>query len=186
MKNQTLKNLVLTAMFLAIGLVLPFFTGQIKQIGNMLLPMHLPVLLCGLSCGPLYGTVIGVTLPLLRSALFSRPVLYPNAVAMALELGTYGLTIGLFYLFFSKRTKLAAYPASLFSLLIAMLTGRIVWGLAQTLLLLGNAKPFTLTLFLTNGFLHAIPGIILQILLIPTLMLILTKSRMTRNYHLYS
>ena len=45
-KNH-IQNLVLAAMLTAVGIVLPFFTGQIPQIGNMLLPMHLPVLVCG-------------------------------------------------------------------------------------------------------------------------------------------
>ena len=70
-QNQSLRNLLLAAMFLAIGLVLPFFTGQIKEIGNMLLPMHLPVFLCALICGWQYGTAVGFIMPLLRFALFS-------------------------------------------------------------------------------------------------------------------
>lgn len=74
MKHSPLKNqiydLVLAAMFLAIGIVLPFFTGQIPQIGSMLLPMHLPVFICGLICGWQYGLIIGFILPLLRMTLF--------------------------------------------------------------------------------------------------------------------
>ena len=66
MKNSNVKNLALSAMFIAIGQVLPFFTGQIPQIGNMLLPMHIPVLLCGLICGWKYGALVGFTTPLLR------------------------------------------------------------------------------------------------------------------------
>ena len=50
MKHSALKNLVLSAMFIAIGIVLPFFTGQIPEVGKMLLPMHLPVFFCGLIC----------------------------------------------------------------------------------------------------------------------------------------
>ena len=69
--KQNTKNLVLAAMFLAIGLVLPFFTGQIPQIGSMLLPMHLPVLLCGLICGWQYGVVVGFVAPLMHAALCS-------------------------------------------------------------------------------------------------------------------
>ena len=69
-QNQSLRNLLLAAMFLAIGLVLPFFTGQIKEIGNMLLPMHLPVFLCALICGWQYGTAVGFIMPILRFALF--------------------------------------------------------------------------------------------------------------------
>lgn len=72
-RNTPLKNLLLAAMFLAIGLVLPFFTGQIKEIGNMLLPMHLPVFLCALICGWQYGTAVGFIMPILRFALFFMP-----------------------------------------------------------------------------------------------------------------
>ena len=87
-QNQSLRNLLLAAMFLAIGLVLPFFTGQIKEIGNMLLPMHLPVFLCALICGWQYGTAVGFIMPLLRFALFSMPRM-PTALAMAFEMATY-------------------------------------------------------------------------------------------------
>ena len=57
--KHNIKNLTLAAMFLAIGLVLPFLTGQIPRIGNMLLPMHIPVFLCGLICGWQYGGAVG-------------------------------------------------------------------------------------------------------------------------------
>ena len=65
--KKSIKNMTLSAMFMAIGIVLPFFTGQIPRIGNMLLPMHIPVFLCGLICGWQYGAVVGFLLPLLRS-----------------------------------------------------------------------------------------------------------------------
>ena len=186
MKKTTLYRTVLSASLMALGFVLPFFTGNIPEIGNMLLPMHLPVLLCGLACGPIYGGVIGFALPLLRSLFLSRPVLYPNAIAMAFELAAYGLFIGIFYFLLVKKAKLPTYPSALISLLIAMIAGRAVWGVAQVLLLLGSQKSFTFAIFLANGFLNAIPGIVLQIILIPALMLILTKSKLTGSYLPYS
>ena len=85
-KKNSLLNLVLSAMFLALGLVLPFLTGQIKEIGNMLLPMHIPVMLCGLVCGPQYGLLVGAITPILRSSLFGMPVMYPHAINMVFEL----------------------------------------------------------------------------------------------------
>lgn len=91
--TQGIYNLVLAAMFLAIGIVLPFFTGQIPQIGRMLLPMHLPVLLCGLICGWQYGGAVGFVLPILRYALFGMPPM-PNGLAMAFELAAYGIIVG--------------------------------------------------------------------------------------------
>ena len=120
--KTTTRKLTLSAVFLSIGLVLPLFTAQIKEIGDNLLPMHLPVMLCGLLCGPLWGGGVGLILPFLRSAIFSMPPMYPNAVWMAAELAAYGLIIGLVY---SKTRKniLGIY----ISLITAMLGGRLVW-----------------------------------------------------------
>ena len=84
--KETTKKLTWSAMFIALGLVLPFLTGQIPQFGNMLLPMHIPVILCGLICGWRYGAIVGFVLPLLRYALFGMPVLFPTGIAMSFEL----------------------------------------------------------------------------------------------------
>ena len=85
MKTST-RKLTLSALFLALGLVLPLITGQIPQIGKMLLPMHIPVLLCGMVCGWPYGLAVGAVMPLLRGLLFGMPVLYPTGIGMAFEL----------------------------------------------------------------------------------------------------
>lgn len=77
--NKSTQNLALSAMFIAIGIVLPFFTGQLQQIGNMLLPMHLPVLLCGLICGWQYGAAVGFILPLCAMSCLLRPRSSPSA-----------------------------------------------------------------------------------------------------------
>lgn len=164
--HDALRRLVLSAMFLAIGLVLPFFTGQIQQIGNMLLPMHIPVMLCGLICGWQYGALVGVILPLLRSVLFSMPPLYPTAISMAVELCVYGLAIGFIFGLFKKQSLLSVYIA----LIIAMILGRITWGGCQTVLLSMQGNAFTAQAFLAGAVLNAIPGIILQLLLIPAIM----------------
>ena len=80
MKDKTIKNIALSAMLFAVGMVLPFITGQIPSVGKMLLPMHIPVMLCGLICGSKYGLTIGFLLPLVRSVVFSVPVMYPTAI----------------------------------------------------------------------------------------------------------
>ena len=165
--NSRLRKTVYAALFLALGLVLPFLTAQIPEIGNMLLPMHLPVMLCGLVCGPLYGGLVGAVTPLFRSLLFGMPVFYPNALGMAFELLTYGAVIGILYRMYRKKNLLTLYG----SLIPAMLAGRLVWGLAQTVLLSFSDKSFALAVFWTNGFANALPGILLQLILIPSLML---------------
>ena len=131
MMNKTIRNISLSAMFLALALILPFFTGQIPEIGNMLLPMHLPVMFCGLICTHRYGAIVGFIAPLLRSLIFGMPLMYPAAIAMAFELMTYGFAIGYLY----EHSKWQCVVALYRSLIIAMISGRLVWGLTEVSLL---------------------------------------------------
>lgn len=103
-QGEKTKKIVLAGLFIALGIVLPFITMQIPSIGNMLLPMHIPIILCGFICGGPYGLIVGVIVPLLRSVLFGMPALFPNAVAMAFELGTYGFVTGVLYKRFNKKS----------------------------------------------------------------------------------
>lgn len=174
--QKSIRTLVLAAFMLALCLILPFFTGQIPQIGSMLLPMHLPVLLCGLLCGWQYGAAVGFVAPLLRYVLFGMPPIYPVGIAMAFELATYGLVIGLLY----SRSRWQCVFALYRSLLIAMVVGRIVWGVAEVILLGLDGQAFTWELFLSGALLTAIPGIILQLVFIPALMIALDRTGLVR------
>ena len=173
--KQNTKNLVLAAMLLAIGLVLPFFTGQIPQIGSMLLPLHLPVLICGLLCGWQYGAAVGLILPMLRYFMFGMPPLL-TAIAMSFELLTYGLVVGLLY----SRSRWKCIFSLYRSLLAAMVAGRVVWGVVRVLMTGVAGEPFTWELFMSGALLTAIPGIILQLVFIPALMVTLDKTGLVR------
>ncbi len=169
-ERKQLIRLVLAAMFLALALVLPFLTGQIPQIGNMLCPMHIPILLCAFICGVRYALPIGMIAPILRFLLFGMPPLMPIGISMCFELGAYGLFAGLFYKILPKK-KIFLYV----SLLSAMILGRIVWGVSRVILYeLGKAS-FGWSAFLAGAFTNAIPGIVLQIVLIPLLLMIVRK-----------
>lgn len=179
-QSRGIKKLVLSAMFMAIGLVLPFITGQIQQIGSMLLPMHIPVLFCGLICGWQYGAVVGFVLPLLRYVLFGMPPIFPTGVSMSFELAVYGAVIGLIMQQLSKRNTTDSgknYVRNLYLALIgAMLAGRIVWGLVRFILARATMQPFTMEMFMAGAFLTAIPGIIVQLILIPGIMAALKRA----------
>jgi thiamine transporter ThiT len=166
------KKLVLSALFLALALVLPFLTGQIPQVGSALLPMHLPVLLCGLICGGPWGLVVGFVAPLLRHVLFSMPPLM-TAIPMAFELAAYGLISGVVYARVKQNTA-----GTYFSLLSAMVLGRVVWGAVRALMTFMTATEFSFSLFISGALLTAIPGIILQLVLIPILMAALRSARL--------
>ncbi len=173
MNNKT-KKLVISALFMSLGMVLPLLTAQLKEIGDTLLPMHIPVMLCGLICGPAYGGALGFVLPFLRSVIFGMPPIFPNAVWMALEMAAYGFIIGIMY---TKKRKNKISQIYL-SLVTAMLVGRVVWGIAKAVLLGIKGASFTFTAFIMGGFVDAFPGIILQLLLIPAIMHMINRLRL--------
>ena len=168
------RKIVLCAMFLAIGIVLPFFTGQIPQVGSMLLPMHIPVILCGLICGGKSGAAVGFIMPLMRSMIFIMPPMYPDAVAMAFELASYGFIVGFMY----ENARWHCVKSLYRCMVTAMIGGRLVWGIAMVALLGMGKNGFTFAMFLTRAFANAIPGIILQLLFIPAMMLALDKTHL--------
>ena len=75
--------MALAAIFLVFGWILPLVTGRIPEIGNMLCPMHIPVMLCGFILGPWYGLIIGFITPLTRGFIFGMPTFYPTGISMA-------------------------------------------------------------------------------------------------------
>lgn len=157
-------------MFLALALILPLLTGQIQQIGNALCPMHIPVLLCGFFCGPWYAMAVGFIAPLLRFLIFGMPPIMPIGIAMCFELLTYGLVSALLY---------KALPAKrqyiYVSLIGAMLAGRVVWGAARVIMFGLGKSEFGWAAFLSGAFVNAVPGIILQIVLVPVIVMALQK-----------
>lgn len=174
MKHNT-KKLVLSGLFLAIGLVLPFLTDQIPEIGNMISPMHFPVLLCGFICGAPYGALVGLILPPVRFLLFQMPPLYPVGLAMAFEMAAYGLVSGLVYSRVQHNIK-----GIYLSLIPAMVVGRIVWGIAQVVLMGLSGGSFTFHAFIAGALINAVPAIVLQLILIPLIIAALQKAKILK------
>lgn len=170
-KQKTSIYLVYSAMFLALAFVMPFLTGQIPQIGAMLCPMHIPVILCGYICGAPWGLIVGFIAPLLRSLILGTPSLFPKAVAMAFELAAYGFMSGLLYRILPKK-KINIY----LSLVAAMVVGRIVWGIVQLLCVGLDTTQFGLSVFWTRAVVNALPGIISQLVLIPIIVVLVEKA----------
>ncbi len=168
MKNT--RNLTLSGLFLALGITLPFLTANLPQMGSAFLPMHLPVLLCGFVCGWPWGLAVGLISPLLRSVLVGMPPLWPVAFAMAFEMAAYGALTGIL---FQKLPK--SWPFAYISLIGAMLGGRIVWGLVMALI---SGSNFGFQAFLAGAFVNAVPGIVIQLVLVPALILALQRARL--------
>ena len=175
-KQTSVQTLVIAAMMLALGFVLPFFTGNIPWIGSMLCPMHLPVLLCGLLCGWKYGLAVGFALPLMRSFLIGMPPMFPTAAAMAFELAAYGSLAGWLYTWSRWQCVVSLYRC----LIAAMIGGRIVWASAMLVFCSIAGSAFTWQMFLSGALFNAIPGIILQLVFIPAMMVALDRTGLVR------
>lgn len=168
--RKQIRRITLSGLFIALGIYLPFLTGQVPPMGNKLLPMHLPVLLSGFVCGPFYGLLVGFIVPLLRSMIYTTPPFPIAAVPMAFELAAYGFLTGFFHKLLPKNRG-----SILLSLLLAMVGGRAVWGLVRFVMLF-SGTPITWEIYFASVFLQAIPGIIIQLLLIPLLISTLQRA----------
>lgn len=166
------KRLILAALCVSLGVVLPIAFHSIANAGSIFLPMHIPVLLCGLICGWPFGLACGIITPLLSSLLTGMP---PMAYlpSMAIELAVYGLVSGLLM----RGIKTGKLVLDLYlSLLGAMLAGRVVFGLFNALIF--RAGAYSLAIWTSAAFITALPGIVIQLLVIPVLILALKKAKL--------
>lgn len=171
MKNKSsIKNMTLTAVCIALCVVLPIAFHSIPDAGSVFLPMHIPVLICGMICGWPYGFICGLMGPLVSSFLTGMP---PIAIlpAMMLECGTYGMVSGIMLkLVHTKRTYGDLYIA----LVVAMLAGRVLSGIAKALIFMPG---MSLTAWVTASFITALPGILIQLIFLPSVVMTLMKAK---------
>jgi len=185
-RNDTLYRMIVTAVLLGVGLVLPFLTGQLQTIGKLISPLHIPVFICGLTCGWLWGGVLGAVLPLVRMALFGMPA-FPMAMPMTFELCAYGVLSGVLYPWLHgalcRRLGAPKITVMLASLALAMFGGRIVGGAAKALLILGgvigSSAPFTFAAFVTAYFVDTAVGAVIHLIVVPAVVLALEKARLS-------
>ena len=165
------RRMVMAALCTALCVVLPIAFHSIPDAGSVFLPMHIPVLLCGLICGWPYGLACGLLGPVLSSIITG---MLPAAMlpAMMVECGVYGLTAGVMMRFVRTRNALADLYISLVS---AMVLGRFVAGLVKAFILTPGTAPFA---WVTTSLVTGIPGIVIQLLLMPMVVLALTKARL--------
>ncbi len=170
--NNRILKMIVSALFLALTYVMPFLTGQIPEIGSMLCPMHIPVLLCGFICGWPWGLAVGFVGPLFRSVTLGMPPIFPSAVCMALELSVYGAVSGVMHALLPRKK-----PYIYCSLLTAMAAGRVVWGTAMFLCVAGiGGGSFGFSAFLAGAVTNALPGILIQILVVPIIVMLLERA----------
>ena len=171
-KMSAVKKSIITAVCIALCVVLPQAFHAVPNAGAIYLPMHIPVLLCGLICGWPYGLLCGLAGPALSALLTGMP---PAAVlpGMLVECGVYGLAAGL--LMQLLRTK-HLYADLYISLAAAMLLGRVVSGIAKALIF--SAGSYSMASWVAGSFVTALPGIVIQLALLPSIVYALMRARL--------
>jgi len=172
--NKNIEQIVLAGLFIAIGIILPPLFHSVN-LGSVISPIHFPVLLCGLLLGWKYGGICGFITPLFAGIIWGMPQ-QPLALIMGLELATYGIVSGLLY----KKLRLFKNPIAnlYFSLIVAMVLGRFVFGAINGILFLLDIWGTGFKVFLTTVFITGLPGIILQILIVPALVITIEKRNL--------
>lgn len=171
-KMSVVKRAIITAICIALCVVLPQAFHAIPRAGMIYLPMHIPVLLCGLICGWPFGLLCGLAGPALSSVITGMP---PAATlpSMMIECAIYGCIAGLLMAIVrTKKTYLDLY----ISLIGAMLCGRIIAGILQALIF--SAGKYSISAWATSYFVTALPGIIIQIVLLPSIVFALMKAKL--------
>ena len=167
MKNT--NKLVKASIFLALGVLFPIVFHMFKLGGKMFLPMHIPVLLAGVYLNPIYGLIVGALTPLLSSVLTGMPILFPIAFIMTFELAAYGFFMSLFF----NKLKMNKY----ISLIVTLIIGRAVAGLAVYLLVLNTQIKLKPLVYVKGSIVTGFPGIAIQLILIPILITYLKNSQ---------
>lgn len=177
-RKSGLYSLLVTAILLAVGIVLPFLTGNVQVLGQAISPLHIPVLICGLTCGWCWGMGLGIVLPLLRSVLFGMPPLVPVAIPMAFEMAAYGALCGLLYPMLSKKMSKTCW-AMLIAMVIAMLAGRLVGGAAKAVVMGIQGNTYTFPAFVTAYFVNTPVGAVIHLIVVPLVVTALEKARLS-------
>ena len=159
MKQKTIgtKQLILSGLFIAFGIILPMCFHLLNMGGPVFLPMHIPVLIAGFLLGPVCGAIVGVITPILSGLLTSMPPILPTMPIMALELCGYGLISGIV---FSTTNKIYV------SLISAMVVGRIF----------AFAPDINPMMYIVTAITTAVPGMVIQLIFIPILIKFLVSN----------
>ena len=171
-RHSRVKQLCISALMVALCVILPLVFHAIG-LGGAFSPMHLPVLLCGLLCGPWYGLACGVLGPVISNLITGMPAA-AKLVSMIPELAVYGFGCGLLMqLIHTKKTLLDIF----LSMIPAILLGRIIGGAVKAAVLISEAKGYSVAAWATAYFAETIPGTILQLVLLPVLYFALMKAK---------
>ncbi|HOO97649.1 MAG TPA: ECF transporter S component [Caldisericia bacterium] len=176
MNKKSINCIVISALFIAIGVVLPIAFHMVGgNLGRVLLPMHIPVLIAGFYLPMGYAAIVGLVTPILSSLLTAMPPLYPTGVTMMFELATYAFVVSLLFAFVKKNRKLTKNNIYIYVILvIAMLCGRIVSGVAYWIV--GTGAAFNPFAYIAANIATGWIGIVVQLSVIPIIVMFVKRN----------
>ena len=178
-RNDSLYRLLITAILLAVGMVLPFLTGQLQSFGQLISPLHIPAFICGLTCGWGWGAALGFVLPILRGLIFGMPPFPAVGLPMAFELMFYGLVTGIAYPMLRKAFKEQHLVAMLIAMIIAMIVGRCAGGIAKAIMMGLQGQSYGFSTFLAAYFTGTVVGAVIHLIVCPLIVLALEKAKLS-------
>lgn len=176
-KNDSLYRLLITAVLLALGMALPFLTGQIPTVGQLISPLHIPAFICGLTCGWGWGAALGFLLPVLRGLLLGMPPFPAVGLPMAFELAAYGAVTGLLYPLLRRRWKDKPVAAMIVAMLPAMIIGRCCGGVVKAIMVSGTG--YTFAAFFASYFTSTAVGAVIHLAVCPLIARALEKAKLS-------
>ena len=178
-RNDSLYRLLITAILLAVGMVLPFLTGQLQSFGQLISPLHIPVFICGLTCGWGWGAALGFILPILRGLIFGMPPFPAVGLPMAFEMLFYGLVTGALYPLLRKVFRDKHIVAMLIAMVAAMILGRCAGGVTRAIMMGMQGQSYAFSAFFASYFTGTVVGAVIHIIVCPLIVLALEKARLS-------
>lgn len=173
MRNKSVKEIVISGLFIALGVILPIVFHAFGS-GSTFLPMHIPVFIAGFLLSLPFAFAVGAITPILSSLFTGMPPVFPVLPFMVFELATYGIVVNIMY----RKFKLNVYVSLVSSMIIGrIISSIVVWGLVTFFM----AKLPSPIVFITGGIIQGIPGIVIQIIFIPVIILALQKYNLIKK-----
>jgi len=166
------KKIISTAVCIAMCVVLPIALHAIPNVGSLISPMHVPVFICALVCGPFWGVVCGLVGPFLSSVITQMPPI-AYLPSMLVELAVYGFACGIIMRYI-KTGRL--YADIYISLGVSMVLGRIAAGLVKAFIF--SAGSYSISVWVSSYVVGTLPGIIVHLILVPAVYAALKKARL--------
>lgn len=175
-EKRPTRHMIIAAVMIALGIVLPMTFHSFPDGGKVFLPMHIPVMVGAFFLPWTWAIAVGALTPILSFLLTGMPPLapMPMVIIMVFELMTYALIISLLR---KKVLKQKKWYSPIWAMIPAMVAGRIIAGLVLFLLLqIYLPMKINPLIFVSGGITTGLPGIIAQIIIIPIIYQVLIRN----------